>query len=68
MGASAPSATSTWVDAFVQRLHELGWIEGRNIATEYWWAEGRFERLAGFLRALQVLTRVDLLNHFFNPI
>jgi len=28
----------------VQRLHELGWIEGRNIAIEYRWAEGRTER------------------------
>jgi hypothetical protein len=28
--------------AFVRRLHELGWIEGRTIATEYRWEEGRF--------------------------
>jgi ABC-type uncharacterized transport system substrate-binding protein len=48
MGASAPSAVSTWVAAFQQRLRELGWIEGRNVAIEYRWAEGRFERLAGF--------------------
>jgi putative tryptophan/tyrosine transport system substrate-binding protein len=48
MGASAPAAVSTWVAAFVQRLRELGWIEGRNVAIEYRWAEGRFERLAGF--------------------
>ena len=27
--------------ALVQRLHELGWIEGRTIAIEYRWAEGR---------------------------
>jgi putative ABC transport system substrate-binding protein len=30
----------------VQRLHELGWIEGRTIAIEYRWAEGREERYA----------------------
>jgi putative ABC transport system substrate-binding protein len=30
----------------VQRLHELGWIEGRNIVIEYRWAEGRSERYA----------------------
>jgi putative ABC transport system substrate-binding protein len=30
--------------AFVQRLRELGWIEGRTIAIEYRWAEGRDER------------------------
>jgi putative ABC transport system substrate-binding protein len=29
-----------------QRLRELGWIEGRTIAIEYRWAEGRAERFA----------------------
>ena len=33
-GALTPSATSQWTAAFVQRLRELGWIEGRNIAIE----------------------------------
>jgi putative ABC transport system substrate-binding protein len=32
------------VAAFVQRLRELGWIEGRSIAIEYRWTEGRSER------------------------
>jgi len=44
LGPSTPLATGHWVAAFVQRLHELGWIEGRNIAVEYRWAEGRSER------------------------
>jgi putative ABC transport system substrate-binding protein len=30
----------------VQRLREVGWIEGRNIAIEYRWADGRAERFA----------------------
>jgi len=30
----------------VQRLHELGWIEGRTVAIEYRWAAGRYEHLA----------------------
>jgi hypothetical protein len=30
--------------AFIQRLHELGWIEGRTVAIEYRWADGRSER------------------------
>src|SRR5262249_37561180 len=46
LGASTPSAWTHWVAAFVQRLHELGWIEGRTIAIEYRWAEGRPERYA----------------------
>ena len=33
-----------WTDAFLARLRELGWIEGRTVAIEYRWAEGRPER------------------------
>ena len=40
------SVFSPWTAVFVQRLHELGWIEGRNIVIEYRWAEGRSERYA----------------------
>jgi putative ABC transport system substrate-binding protein len=32
--------------AFVQRLRELGWIEGRTVAIEVRWAEARQERFA----------------------
>jgi putative tryptophan/tyrosine transport system substrate-binding protein len=44
--AGTPSSHGQWVAAFVQRLRELGWIEGRTIAIEYRWAEGRTERFA----------------------
>src|SRR5215471_18716809 len=44
LGAGTPSGWNHWVAAFVQRLQELGWIEGRNVAIEYRWAEGRPER------------------------
>src|SRR5262249_48177276 len=43
---STRSAASEWIDAFVLRLHELGWIEGRTIVIEYRWVEGRPERFA----------------------
>ena len=43
LGAS-PSVESQRVAAFVQRLSELAWIDGRNVAIEYRWAEGRNER------------------------
>jgi putative ABC transport system substrate-binding protein len=46
LGQSTRSAGSEWVFAFVQRLRELGWIEGRTIAIEYRWSEGREERFA----------------------
>jgi ABC-type uncharacterized transport system substrate-binding protein len=42
--AANPSIESQRVAAFVQRLRELGWIDGRNLAIEYRWAEGRNER------------------------
>src|SRR5215813_10367447 len=40
LGPGTPSAWSAWIAAFVQRLRELGWIEGRTLAIEYRWAEG----------------------------
>jgi len=46
LGQSTRSASSEWVAAFVQRLRELGWIEGRTVAIEYRWSEGRTERAA----------------------
>ena len=44
LGANTPSTDSPRNAAFVQRLRELGWIEGRTVAIEYRWAEGRVER------------------------
>ncbi len=54
LGPLTPSAQSKWTAAFVQRMREHGWIEGRTVAIEYRWAEGRSERFAeiaaGFVR------------------
>jgi ABC-type uncharacterized transport system substrate-binding protein len=44
--SGTPSSHGQWVAAFAQRLRELGWIEGRTVAIEYRWAEGRSERSA----------------------
>src|SRR5215470_226803 len=60
LGANTPSAASQWVAAFVQRLHELDWIEGRTIAIEYRWAEGRSERFAE-IAAEFVRLKVDVI-------
>ena len=46
MGDSTPVGESERAAAFARRLHDLGWIEGRTIAIEYRWADGRSERLA----------------------
>ena len=45
---------------FVQRLRELGWIEGRTVAIEYRWAEGRSERFAE-IAAEFVRLKVDVI-------
>jgi putative tryptophan/tyrosine transport system substrate-binding protein len=54
LGSATPATQGQWVTAFVQRLRELGWIEGRTIAIEYRWGEGRNERyveiVAEFIR------------------
>ena len=46
LGVITPAGQTHMVAAFVQRLRELGWIEGRTVAIEYRWAEGRNERFA----------------------
>ena len=46
LGAATSSSWNQWTAAFVQRLRELGWIEGRSVRIEYRWAEGRSERAA----------------------
>ena len=60
LGPNTPSLDSRRVGAFVQRLRELGWIEGRNVAIEYRWAEGRTERLAEFAAEF-VRLKVDVI-------
>jgi putative ABC transport system substrate-binding protein len=60
LGATTPSAQAHWNAAFVARLRELGWIEGRTIAIEVRWAEGRRERFAE-IAAEFVRLKVDVI-------
>ena len=46
LGANNATFERASIDAFVQRLRELGWIENRTVSIEYRWAEGREERFA----------------------
>jgi len=60
MGSGTPAAQSQWTSAFLDRLRELGWTDGRNIAIEYRWAEGRNERFAEIADEL-VRLKVDVI-------
>jgi putative ABC transport system substrate-binding protein len=56
LGASSASLERQVVDAFRQRLRELGQAEGENIAIEYRWAEGEDDRLPRLAAELVGLT------------
>jgi putative ABC transport system substrate-binding protein len=60
LGQSTRSGASEWSAAFVQRLRELGRIEGRTITIEYRWAEGRDQRFAE-IAAEFVRLKVDVI-------
>jgi putative tryptophan/tyrosine transport system substrate-binding protein len=60
LGANTSSNWSQWTAAFVERLRELGWIEGRTVAIEYHWAEGRSQRFAE-IAAEFVRLKVDVI-------
>src|SRR5258706_10908879 len=45
LGLANPDAYAAQLDAFRAGLRELGYIEGRNIAIEYRWADGHYDRL-----------------------
>ena len=46
LGATSSATANQWIAAFVARLRELGWVEGRNVTIEYRWAEAHTERYA----------------------
>jgi ABC-type uncharacterized transport system substrate-binding protein len=60
LGGGTPTGQRTWVAAFVQRLRELGWIEGRTVTIEYRWGEGRAERFTEIAAEL-VRLKVDVI-------
>jgi putative tryptophan/tyrosine transport system substrate-binding protein len=60
LGANTPATQRQWTAAFVHRLGELGWIEGRTVAIEYRWGEGHTVRFAEFLADF-VRLKVDVI-------
>ena len=60
LGASAAAAAGRWVSAFVERLRELVWTEGRTVVIKYQWADGRNERMTE-IAAQFVRTKIDVI-------
>ncbi len=56
----SPGAFPDAIEAFRQGLRDLGYVEGRNIAIEYRWAEGKPERMRELAEEL-VRLKVDVI-------
>jgi putative ABC transport system substrate-binding protein len=60
LGVATPTAWGPRLDAFRAGLRDLGYVEGKNIAIEFRFAEGQFDRLPGLADEL-VRLKVDVL-------
>src|SRR5277367_4217947 len=60
LGSASPDLWASRLGAFRQGLSETDYIEGRNVAIEYRWAEGHNDRLPG-LAADLVQSRVNVI-------
>jgi putative ABC transport system substrate-binding protein len=56
----SPAVWPRALEGFRRELRDLGWVEGQNIAVEYRWAEGRFDRLNDLAEEL-VRLKVDVI-------
>jgi ABC-type uncharacterized transport system substrate-binding protein len=60
LGAASPGPNAPYVGAFHQGLGDTGYVEGQNVAIEYRWAEGQYDRLPA-LAADLVSRKVDVI-------
>jgi len=59
LSSRTPGDSAGVVAAFRQGLAETGYVEGQNVAIEYRWAEGRYNRLPAFADDLVGRNRFD---------
>ena len=65
--AGSPSSMATRINAFQQKLRELGYTEGRNIVVEYHYASGSYDRLTALVTDL-VRSKADVIVTWAIPV
>jgi len=60
LSPNSQAAAKSWTTAFVQRLHDLGWIEDQTVQIDYRWEDGQVERTSEFIDEL-VRLKVDVI-------
>jgi putative ABC transport system substrate-binding protein len=60
LGNSTPELEANLIEPFREGLRELGYVEGKNLAIEWRWAEGKYERFPALIAEL-IASKVDLI-------